>query len=169
MKPLTVLPEPCSSCPYRRDTPPGVWDRTEYEKLRRFDEGAENPDFATFLCHHTTADNEICCRGWLAVHRESVAVRLTMLKGATTPDQVYADVKTPLYATGNEAADAGIAGIEEPSLEARKTIQKVRKSVNKRKRESCPRRSARTSTGSTGDPPNENQPKPKRSQSRRSK
>jgi hypothetical protein len=36
-------------------------------------------------------------------------------------------VKEPLYATGNEAADAGIKGIEKPKEKAVKTIEKIKK------------------------------------------
>ena len=29
-----VRSQPCSSCPYRKDVPSGVWAHHEYEKLR---------------------------------------------------------------------------------------------------------------------------------------
>ena len=31
---LHVAQSPCTSCPYRRDAPAGVWDKSDYEKLR---------------------------------------------------------------------------------------------------------------------------------------
>lgn len=120
---MRVAPEPCSTCPYRRDTPPGVWDQNEYEKLPLFD---TNESFETFLCHQSTAIGvDTACRGWATVHCESVSVRLAMMRGTLTRDQVYADVKSPLYADGREAAEAGIAGIMEPSAAAVQAIGKL--------------------------------------------
>lgn len=124
-KPLHCIPEPCSSCPYRRDTPAGVWDKTEYEKLRGYD---DNSSFATFLCHQSREiGKDTACRGWMAVHCESVAVRLAILKGDVTPAQLYADVASPLYKTGNEAADAGIRGVKRPSKKAKHSINRLSK------------------------------------------
>jgi len=52
VNPYHVNPHPCSSCPYAKSTPPGVWAEHEYEKLRRFDEGYQFiPEMSTFLCH----------------------------------------------------------------------------------------------------------------------
>jgi hypothetical protein len=121
-----VPASPCTSCPYRRDTPPGVWHPSEYEKLRDYDDGAPSPSFATFLCHHTTeTGRDTACRGWLSVHCESVAARLAVLKGEVTDAERYAPVKEPLYASGNEAADAGIKGVKRPGRQARKVIERL--------------------------------------------
>jgi hypothetical protein len=121
--PLHVAACPCTSCPYRRDTPPGVWHAEEYAKLPLYD---TNEELATFLCHHSPASGvDTACRGWLTVHCESVAVRLAMLRGTVTPDQVYAEVKEPLYASGAEAAAAGVAGIKTPGREAKKVIKRL--------------------------------------------
>lgn len=46
---LTVRTEPCSSCPYRRDVPSGVWHREEYEKLLQYDDSTEI--LPAFMCH----------------------------------------------------------------------------------------------------------------------
>jgi hypothetical protein len=113
---LKVAAEPCSTCPYRKDTPPGIWHQSEYEKLRAFD---TNESIAAFLCHQSTATGEpTACRGWLTVHRESVSVRLAMMHGKVTREQVYASTKTPMYATGEKAADAGCSGLKRPSADA---------------------------------------------------
>lgn len=34
MTKLTPRKTPCASCPYRKDVPSGVWEASEYEKLR---------------------------------------------------------------------------------------------------------------------------------------
>lgn len=51
-------PSPCSSCPYRRDVPSGLWGANEYAKLRDYD----NPTWAQppgiFQCHQTGADDD---------------------------------------------------------------------------------------------------------------
>lgn len=127
---MHVANSPCTSCPYRKDVPSGVWHKSEYEKLREYDEpprgSSEIPATALFLCHQTPEiGQQTACRGWLTVHCESVAVRLAVLKGDVTPEQVYAEVKEPLYKSGNEAADAGIKQIKRPGKKARKIVARL--------------------------------------------
>ena len=60
MKRLHVAPLACATCPYRRNTPSGIWDRVEYEKLALYDEPSLHPDgyvpeIATFHCHQENA------------------------------------------------------------------------------------------------------------------
>jgi hypothetical protein len=131
-KPLPCAPAPCGSCPYRRDTPPGVWDASEYEKLREYAEGRDYPDgvphLGIFLCHQTNAlGHETVCRGWLTVEQDSLAVRLALCRGEVTPEQVYADPLVPLYATGEEAAIAGLAGVPAPSVKAERVMRQLRR------------------------------------------
>lgn len=121
---LIVPEKPCESCPYRRDVPSGIWAREEYEKLRGYD---ENTAFGTFLCHHSPDMNRnAVCRGWLSVQCESAAARLAVLSGQVTDEQRYATPLVPLYASGNEAADAGIRGIKRPNAKARKLIDRLK-------------------------------------------
>lgn len=115
---MRVAHSPCSSCPYRIDTPAGIWDRAEYEKLRQYD---DNQAFGLFLCHQSPFIGEdTACRGWLSVHNDSVAVRLAMMRGTVTPEQVYAEVSEPLYETGNQAAESGL---KRPGKKARMAIR----------------------------------------------
>lgn len=127
----------CSTCPYRRDTPPGIWAPVEYEKLREYDEGGGQlipfpdgsehrmPAITTFHCHqeNVTVEDTVC-RGWLSVHADSVAVRLACSLGLdwrkvpTEPEPIY-------YATGAEAADAGLAGCDDPAPEAKKRVENL--------------------------------------------
>ena len=133
---LIVPTKPCESCPYRKDVPRGIWDKSEYEKLRDYDDGPQGQQsFSAFLCHHSPQiGQDAVCRGWLSVHSESVAVRLMIIKGTVTPEQVYAETPCELYASGNEAADAGIKGIKRPSIKAREAIGKLTKAKASRSR-----------------------------------
>lgn len=144
---MHVDARPCSSCPYACATPPGVWEACEYERLPGWDEGHFPPAIGIFLCHHSTVgEKETLCRGWLAVHADSIAVRLALMDGRITPEQAYAEVDVALYATGQEACDAGLAGVEHPDAAARKAIDKIT-----RKRAKTSRRAA-TATSMVASP-----------------
>lgn len=122
-EPLIVAEHPCSSCPYRRDVPSGIWAREEYEKLRAYD---DNNVFGVFLCHHSPSmDRDAVCRGWLVVHADSVAVRLAVCQGIIRREDYGRPCDTPLYKTGNAAANAGIKGIKRPGIKARRAIDKL--------------------------------------------
>lgn len=126
MAKLFVAENPCESCPYRRDVPSGIWHESEYEKLRAYDSDGFDRPLAAFLCHHSPdMKQQAACRGWLTVHRETVAVRIAMMTGQVTPDEVYTEVSAPLFASGNEAADAGIKGVKRPKAKARKVIDRL--------------------------------------------
>ena len=90
-----VAPRPCVSCPYRLDTPSGVWSEEEYEKLRAYDEDwfeVGIPPFAAFHCHQESATGvDTVCRGWLTVAQESVAARIAVADGRVTVDELYAE------------------------------------------------------------------------------
>jgi hypothetical protein len=145
---MKVINTPCQSCPYRKDCPSGVWAKSEYEKLRQYDpvqvalqpEQAARlrnlgfPDHFTvpgeaigkFLCHQSTAaGEEILCRGWLSVHKDTVPVKLLMMNGEVTPEEVYQKPTVPLHESGNAAADAGEKQIKRPSRSARSMSQKL--------------------------------------------
>ena len=130
-----VQPSPCSSCPYRRDTEPGIWAPKEYRKLRTYAEHPRRlvPNLAAFLCHLAPAAQRpnLLCRGWLSVECHSIAVRILLVREAITPEEVFADVDVPLYETGAEACAAGLAGVENPSPAA---IAKAESIVGVRRR-----------------------------------
>lgn len=122
-EPLNVEARPCSSCPYRRDCPSGVWEETEYEKLPAYDEDAFPPALSLFLCHHSALGKaETVCRGWLSVHAESPAARLAVLTGAVTNEQRYADPGVPLFSSGAEAAAEGLEDVPDPGPRAQALI-----------------------------------------------
>lgn len=127
---LHVPPRACSTCPYRRDTPPGIWSAEEYAKLRGYDEQwGQDPVIAVFHCHQETATGcPTVCRGWLSTHRECVAVRLACAMGLLCFQDVPQDVEPLYYGTGNEAADAGLVGVPEPGSAAKAAIHRLVKS-----------------------------------------
>lgn len=125
-KPLKVEARPCSTCPYRRDVPSGLWAEHEYEKLPAYDDGGSPPALGIFLCHHSgLGKEETVCRGWLTVAAESPAARLATLTGAVTNEQRFAPVDVPLYSSGAEAAEAGLAEIADPGPQARVMIDRL--------------------------------------------
>lgn len=118
-----LLPKPCDTCPYRRDTPPGVWDQEEYEKLPRYDD-QDRMGLGTFLCHNGAAgDEQTICRGWASVHRDSVAVRVALMRVNVTYEELKPD--RSLYRSGAEACAAGLAGVEKPGRAAKKAVTKI--------------------------------------------
>ena len=119
-----VAPRPCNTCPYRVDTPAGIWHPEEYAKLAAYDR--DPLLLAVFRCHQQTATGvPTACRGWLTVHSETVAVRLTVARRQVTPEQVYAEPEVELYETGVKACVAGMRGVRRPSSEARKVMAKL--------------------------------------------
>lgn len=123
-EPLHVPDRACNTCPYLKSTPSGVWAPEEYAKLAEYDEKpGETPVLSTFCCHQQTATGvPTICRGWLSVHRESVAVRVACARGELGITQVPQEPEPEYYASGTEACEAGMADIEEPSVEARKKV-----------------------------------------------
>jgi hypothetical protein len=119
---------PCGSCPYRTDTPSGVWSAEEYEKLPRFDGQTWEQDPSIFMCHQ--ADGRLCA-GWVGCHdmMESMGLRLALARGSITGEIADACINyttdVELYASGAEACAAGKAEIEDPSGAAIQTVAKL--------------------------------------------
>ena len=121
---------PCASCPFRQNVPSGVWDESEYEKLKEYDgETHEQTSVATFLCHH--GDGQVCS-GWLG-HRDPLdmlAVRIGISLGKLDPSVAEYTTSVPLFETGAAAAEHGMKEIEAPGPKAAETIKKVIKRRN---------------------------------------
>jgi hypothetical protein len=113
---------PCTTCPYRRDVPAGIWHADEYAKLPRYDgETFEQLEgTALFFCHQQDGN---LCAGWLGCHdpAELLALRLHRV----TPETFAYRSPIPLFASGAEAAAHGMAGIEAPPEAARRAIAKI--------------------------------------------
>jgi Family of unknown function (DUF6283) len=104
----------CSACPYRRDVPSGIWVAEEYSKLTEYDAPTSEQPFGPFMCH---AKTESYCHGWAVVHsnrgREYELIALRFAGCPTIPEP-----SVPLFDSGTEAANHGMADIGKPSEEA---------------------------------------------------
>lgn len=108
---------PCGTCPYRRDVPAGIWDRSEYEKLPAYDADTWAQPQGLFMCHQ---QDGCLCGGWLMVHRdEALALRLAR---DLDPSVWFYAPDVEVFASGAEAAEHGISGIHAPSPAARRKI-----------------------------------------------
>lgn len=120
----TARPRPCASCPYRRDVPSGVWAAEEYEKLPGFDGPTGDQSASVFFCHQQ--DGSVCS-GWLG-HTDPyhlLGVRLGISMGLIEPSCAEYTTDVPLFASGQEAAEHGVAAIEAPLAKAEQTIRKI--------------------------------------------
>lgn len=123
---LAMHREPCASCPYRRDTPPGVWAAEEYRKLPAWDQWFGGG--GVFLCHHSTVvERKTVCRGWLVVHGDNMIARLTAMNGVELTEENQKMTQQPLYRSGAEACRAGLRGVQKPKADAVQVIQKLTK------------------------------------------
>lgn len=125
-------PRPCSSCPYRRDVPSGVWAASEYDKLRAFDAPTMHQPPAVFLCHQRGRDDaDRVCAGWAGTHDGAhlLALRVAAVEGQMSPEDVDATIDyvspVPLFGSGAEAAVHGQAEIAVPGERAVETMAKI--------------------------------------------
>jgi hypothetical protein len=129
-----VLPpakNPCGTCPYRQDVPSGVWAPEEYAKLPPYDGETITQPMGLFLCHQ--ADGRLCA-GWCGTHdmEENFALRLHAhgMDYATLTAALDYSTEVPLWASGQEAHDHGMAEVENPSTEARRKIDRLLQKPN---------------------------------------
>jgi hypothetical protein len=115
---------PCGSCPYRRDVPSGIWSPEEYAKLPAYDgetgEQVAKGAFALFYCHQ---NDGALCAGWAGCHDTDhlLALRLNRVD----PSAFGYRSPVPLFASGQEAAEHGLAEVDAPSDAARFAIRKL--------------------------------------------
>lgn len=120
---------PCSSCPFRRDCPSGLWAAAEYGSLAAYvgDTGQQAMAGAVGVLRCHQGRDELCA-GWCAVHGndESLALRMAAAAGLADPDEVR-DYTTdvPLFSSGAEAAEHGKRDIRHPSAAARAAGAKI--------------------------------------------
>lgn len=124
---LLVPKRPCSTCPYSRSTPSGLWAACEYERLATYDEpGGALPNLNAFHCHQQNVTKvDTICRGWLGVHSDAPAVRLLAARGLITRDDIPTEEDPTLYSSGTEAMEAGLVELEAPSAKARAAMLKL--------------------------------------------
>ena len=119
---------PCGSCPYRQDVPSGVWDASEYAKLPAYDKDTPDQPSGLFLCHQ---QNGALCSGWVGCHdmQNSLALRLAVatetIDVETAAQVVDYTSPVPLFETGAQAAEHGLADVENPGEKADRTIRKL--------------------------------------------
>jgi hypothetical protein len=120
---------PCGSCPYRQDVPSGVWAEEEYKKLPPFDGPTADQPMGVFMCHQQ--DGRICA-GWAGCHDmdESLGLRIAVATGSVTRE-VAEEIRSyvspvPLWSSGTEAAERGLADLETPGPQAVKKISGLR-------------------------------------------
>lgn len=127
-EPLYMAPTPCTTCPYRRDVPSGIWDRSEYEKLPAYDhrDFGESP-MAVFHCHQEPMIGKpTVCHGWLSVHPDCIAVRMARFSGLITKEhmaQIPIKPDPKPYDSGQQAYRAGIKGIRRPGKKAEAAVR----------------------------------------------
>ena len=140
-----VLSQPCSSCPYRKDVPSGVWDAREYVKLPAYDNPTGEQPMQAFNCHQ---QNGCLCRGWLDVHgkqkpgHELMSLRLLGLsvgpEGVAEIQKAIEDgPAVPVFEDGLTACMHGLKEIQEPSDDAIDVQSKVT-AVHRKKAPKCP-------------------------------
>ncbi len=128
-------PRPCGSCPYRQDVPAGVWAPEEYAKLPDYDAPTGEQPAGVFLCHW---QNGRVCGGWAACHgaqgrtdhgHDLMALRFAGVFRHMTPEDIEATRSyvspVPLWASGREAFQKGMAGVADPSPEAEEVMAKL--------------------------------------------
>lgn len=136
-----VLPpkaHPCGSCPYRRDVPSGLWDEEEYVKLPSYDGEIGDQLMAgamgVFMCHQQDGH---ACAGWVGCHdmENTGAFRIACANGAIEEDDAEAwldyECAVPLFASGREAADHGLARVESPPPEAVRVARRLRRKLQR--------------------------------------
>lgn len=126
-KQLTVAKRPCGSCPYRKDVPSGVWSEEEYKKLIGYDAPTPLQPVARFDCHQRDGN---LCAGWVACHGMAgptglLALRLLDFSGRLAPQVYEYETDVPVFASGTEAAEHGMAEIDEPGDKAKRLVEKL--------------------------------------------
>jgi hypothetical protein len=121
-------PRPCASCPYRVDVPSGVWEASEYAKLPEYDNDTMGQPFGVFLCHQA---NGRACAGWVGCHDMTQSLGLRMAIGSGAVDEATADAildyttDVPLFTSGREAAEHGMARVDDPGDDAQRAMDKI--------------------------------------------
>jgi hypothetical protein len=117
---------PCGSCPYRKDVPSGVWAREEYEKLKTYDgepfEQVLKGGISLFMCHQ---NDGTLCAGWVGCHNKTQSMALRLHSQEVTPETFSYESPVPLFSSGTEAAEHGMAEIDNPSPKAKATVDKL--------------------------------------------
>jgi hypothetical protein len=124
---MTVLPKPCFGCPYRKDCPSGVWDRSEYQKLAEYDRDTSEQPPGAFLCHDADRESTLC-RGWLDCHDKPNLLSLRMLvsMGKANPNIFeFPPGSVPVFESGDAAMKHGMQRLKMPGKAAIELQRKI--------------------------------------------
>lgn len=143
---LIAMLAPCKSCPYRCDVPSGVWDASEYEKLRSYDgeiiDQLQNGGTALFDCHQ---QNGALCSGWLATHGSHSLLALRLHGHRVDPSVWDYETDVPVFQSGREACEHGLRDIDQPGEKAGRVIKRL---IAKQERTSTQRHARATTHAS---------------------
>lgn len=92
---------PCPTCPWRVGQHADEIPNFRLALAERLDRTTETGIGAPiFACHQSRADQEVVCVGWLWRYGwDSIAVRLRLLNGQMTPDELEPDPAIELHET----------------------------------------------------------------------
>ncbi len=109
-----------------------MWSEEEYNTLRGYDRPTFAQPVTLWLCHHhdRNSPRRQVCAGWAGCHDGAtlLAVRVALATGLLSVANARA-VETytspvPLFASGAQAAEHGLADLDTPSLDAVQAIAK---------------------------------------------
>jgi hypothetical protein len=121
---LKPRPQPCKSCPYRRDVPSGIWAAEEYDLLPSYDCDTPYQPPTPFGCHQASGH---LCSGWLGYRNpyNLLALRIGLTNETVDASALNYHTDVPLFASGAEAAEHGKRDIEDPSDEACELVEQL--------------------------------------------
>jgi len=125
---LTCAARPCASCPYRKDSPSGLWSQEEYDKLLSYDgdipDQLQNDGMAVFMCHQK--DGSLCA-GWVAAHGPTnlLALRFASAAGSVDPKLFDYTTDVPVFSSGAAARKHGMRDMAQPGSRARVLMKKM--------------------------------------------
>jgi len=103
-----------------------VWAASEYLKLPRYDgdimEQIGKDGIALFYCHQQDGN---LCAGWVGCHNKTDNAALRINAHRVTPETFDYESPVPLFSSGTEAALHGLSGVEDPSPEAKRLVDKL--------------------------------------------
>lgn len=121
---------PCTTCPYRRDVPSGIWSADEYAKLPPYDRPTMEQPPTLFMCHQ---NSDGLCTGWLQSyanreHRyDLLALRLSYRQFSREVSRVaLMEPLVKLFRTGAAAANHGMKAIRRPGRKAMLAIERFK-------------------------------------------
>lgn len=126
---------PCAGCPYRLDSPSGLWAPEEYAKLPAYDRPMVEQPPGVFMCHRR---NGRVCAGWVGCHDtgQLLAVRLAAVR-LDVDDAVLLAIlnhtsPVPLHPSGTAAAVYGMRDVDDPGPAAIAYAGRLRRIAGRR-------------------------------------